>query len=64
MSENTLSEEAFKEVVYYLKFGLKKDLQDAMVPVTRGLFDVCSELSNIKIMFEVYLDSERESTFN
>ena len=64
MSENTLSEESFKEVTYYLKFGLKKDLQDAMVPVTKGLYDVYSELSNIKIMFEVYLDSERESTFN
>ena len=64
MSENTLSEEAFKEVVYYLKFGLKKDLQDAMVPVTKGLYDVYSELSNIKIMYEVYLDSERETTFN
>jgi len=59
IEETELSEEAFKEVIYYLKFGIKKDFEDAVHPITKSLSEICSEISNFRLMIDMHLECER-----
>lgn len=64
MSEETeLSEEAFKEVIYYLKFGLKKNFEDALYPVTKILHQIYSEVNDLRLTIDMSLQEERESNY-
>ncbi len=58
-AETQISDEAFKEVIYYLKFGIKKDFEDAVRPITKSLSEICSEISDFKLIVDMHLEAER-----